>query len=196
MAIQDEAKQRLMQLHADVQPEYLWKTKMPFLGEQQTVCLFGLETDEGFGVAAVAQYGAEPWVLAAPNWDSLRKGKRERELDVLELYLGHTIYAKRTPGAATDKMLAFGERKRLAALKHPQADSAELVEVVHIKGFGGNHTVVSRRMYKGRLEYVSKSGRVLGPNAKILPSTAAHAMWMFLAKENLPTRRWNKAGWG
>lgn len=188
MGLVDSAKVRLLELHPEVEPEYLWKKKFPFLGEEQTVCLFGFEGDAGFTVAAVAERGAEPWTLAALNWHELRKGKREREIDVLELYLGHAIYERRTPGEPTDKLLAFGERKRLAALKHPQAVSAELVEVIHVKGFGGNHTIVQRTTSRGRVEYVNKSGRVLAPNPKVLPSTAAHAMWLFLAKENLPRR--------
>ncbi len=194
--VDQEALERLnAHLGFDSGAEKLWSTRMDFIREAQRAWVFRYEQDGVTQIAALAEY-AEPWTLPVPDWDSLRKGGRERETDVLELYLGREIYALRAPGEPDEKMLGVAERVRKSALKHPQATAAEVVEVVRVPKFGGTQVTVERTMAKGRRERVNKAGRIISLSKLTLDACFEHATWAFLAKDFLPRRNWRRGGWG
>jgi hypothetical protein len=172
----------------------LWKLRMPMPDQVQTVWIFGGNLATIFTVVVVGETHA-PLALSVPDWDSARKSDREREHDVLMLYVGWVLWNKRSMEAPSEKMVAIAEQAAGKEAKHPQVKSADVLEIVHVKGFGGTHVTLQRTWHDGRVDFINKSGRMLTPNPKILAVNAHHPTWRFLALEFLPRRSMKQIGW-
>ena len=171
-----------------------WMTRVDMPGENQRVWVFRYDIGGVTQLAAVGEFNP-PWALAVPDWGSLRRSKREREMDIVELYVGRAIYALRDPAPPTEAMLARAERVRLQALRHPQAEQAGIVEVVRVPKYGGVHVVVERLMQNGSSQRVNQGGRCISTNSKVIRERYSNATWSFLALEFMPQRKWGSVGW-
>jgi len=196
MAAHDEPLARLnAHLGFDSGSVKQWMTRVDMPGENQRVWVFRYDAGGVTQLAAVGEF-TPPWTVAVPNWGSLRRSKREREMDIVELYVGRAIHALRDPVSPTEAMLAHAEQVRLSALLHPQAEQAEVIEVVRVPKCGGVHVVIERLMETGRSERVNQRERCITPSSKVIAERYSNAMWVFLAMEFLPQRRWGAVGWG
>lgn len=115
----------------------LWSLRMPMPDEAQKAWLFGGDVGSTFTVAAVSEHHP-PFVLPAAAWSAARKSYREREHDVMMLYVGWLIWSRREQGPPSASMLRVAEQVARRAAKHPQAASVDVVDVIHVKGFGGD----------------------------------------------------------
>ena len=164
-----------------VQATPLYQTRWPFPGEDRAVTLLGAALADGtFSVCAVAA-GLEPWWVAAPDWETTRKGKREREIDILRLCLGHALYGLRTPGPPTEKLLAQAERRLQTLRRAPQVAQAEVLEVIHVPKHGGAHITFRVTRTSGATEYQNQEGRTHTPCSRVLQAIEAHPTQFFLA---------------
>lgn len=164
----------------------LYRAPSAFPDGTRRVVLLGAvldSTDPGadgvFHVCAVAE-GLPPWWFAAPDWETTRRGRREREISVLRLYAGKMIYGLRRPGPPTAQMLAQAERKRQEIARSADVVQAELIEVVHIPGHGGNQMTFRVVSGNGQVRYRNQEGRAHQPNPKVLQIIATHPTWYFL----------------
>jgi hypothetical protein len=172
----------------------LWRLRMPMPDEAQKAWLFGGDLDSTFTVAAVSEYHP-PFLLPAAEWDTARKSHREREHDVLMLYVGWLIWSRRDEAPPSASMFRVAEQAARRAAKHPQAASVQVVDVIHVKGFGGTHVTVKRTMQNGHVTFVNRSGRETSPSSVTLAANAEHPSWRFLALEFLPRRPFRAIGW-
>jgi hypothetical protein len=163
----------------------LYQTETAFPGGARRVLLLGAMLDhddsgsEVFHVCAVAE-GLAPWWSAAPNWETTRRGKREREISLLRLYVGKTLYDLRRPGPPTAQLLAQAEHKRQLIARSAYVVQVDLVEVIYIPGHGGSQMTFRVVPASGALQFRNQEGRAHQPNPRVLQVIATHPTWYFL----------------
>lgn len=145
-------------------------------------------------VAVVSEAHA-PWVSSVADWEQVRKGKRERELEVLLRYVGWLIWQRRSLSEPTDAMRAVAERALKRASAATNAREVSVVELVYIKGFGGTHATVRRTVDGDRVEYMNHAGRMWRESPKVLAASVAEVTWRFVALEFLPQRPMGAQMW-
>jgi hypothetical protein len=70
-----------------VHSECLYQTRADLPGENQPVMLLGFTHDQQLKIGVVGAH-TDPWVVAVPDWETTRRGRRERERDLIRLYTG------------------------------------------------------------------------------------------------------------
>lgn len=160
----------------------LYRTQVNMPSGAQRVHLLGFSLNGTFHVGLVGAQSA-PWAVAVPDWGTTRKGRRERERDLIRLYVGRALYQRRKPLEPTDKMRALADRRLQVVARSPQVAHARVTEVVRIPGHGGTHVTFHVTRSSGREEFRNQRGRAHSPARTVLQAIAEHPTWFFLGLE-------------
>ncbi|MEO1273389.1 MAG: hypothetical protein AAFX99_35335 [Myxococcota bacterium] len=113
----------------------LWRRKTPLPGGEGVFYLFGGDLKGVFHAVGIG--GDHPPVLwAVPDWTTVRRSKREREITLLRLYIGSLLYQTRDRGEPNAKMLAELDRFKRRLEHNTKVACFERVAFFHVPGYG------------------------------------------------------------